>query len=88
MKILHYKHCKTIITIGIDHHLQKDQFATCGDKVDIWDISRATPIQTYDWGIDTIDSIKYNPVEVRIMCYLFSIEFILWFCCYYNKAIH
>jgi len=49
---------------GIDHHWKENQFATCGDKVDIWDISRATPTRTFDWGIDTIDSVKFNPIEV------------------------
>eukprot|EP00111_Clytia_hemisphaerica_P005655 TCONS_00016425-protein len=60
-----YLHSNTMI--GVDHHWSKQQFATCGDKVDIWDISRATPIQTYDWGIDTVESIKYNPVETHIV---------------------
>lgn len=53
--------------IGIDHHWSEQKFATCGDKVDIWDVSRAAPTRTFDWGVDTIDSIKFNPVEQHIL---------------------
>ena len=53
---------KTIFQ-GIDHHWSGEMFATCGDKVDIWDESRSEPIRSFTWGPDSITSLKFNPVE-------------------------
>ena len=51
---------------GIDHHRKKDIFATCGEQVDIWDESRSEPIRSFSWGVDTLHSIKFNPIEVEL----------------------
>ena len=50
---------------GIDHHWRDTTFVTCGQQVDIWDESRAEPVRTFSWGVDTIHSVKFNPVEVQ-----------------------
>eukprot|EP00163_Fabomonas_tropica_P002615 TRINITY_DN1201_c0_g1_i1.p1 TRINITY_DN1201_c0_g1~~TRINITY_DN1201_c0_g1_i1.p1 ORF type:complete len:353 (-),score=85.44 TRINITY_DN1201_c0_g1_i1:92-1150(-) len=52
---------------GIDHHWRKQQFATCGPVVQVWDHARAEPIKTFEWGADSILSVKYNPVETDIL---------------------
>jgi len=39
-------------------------FATCGDQVDIWDENRTEPVRSFTWGVDTIHSVKFNPIEV------------------------
>jgi len=38
--------------------------ATCGQQVDVWDEERAEPVRSFTWGVDSISSIKFNPVEV------------------------
>jgi len=53
--------------VGIDHHGSEDSFATCGDTVEIWNASRSTPIRTFDWSVDTIHSVKYNPIETHLL---------------------
>ena len=40
-------------------------FATCGEQVDIWDENRAEPVRSFTWGVDTIHSVKFNPIEVN-----------------------
>ena len=40
-------------------------FATCGEQVDIWDENRAEPVRSFTWGVDTIHSVKFNPIEVK-----------------------
>jgi WD repeat and SOF domain-containing protein 1 len=52
---------------GIDHHWIDNQFATCGDVLNIWDPTRANPIHTYKWGADSILSVKYNPAEKSLL---------------------
>ena len=42
-------------------------FATCGEQVDIWDENRAEPVRSFTWGVDTIHSVKFNPIEVRVL---------------------
>lgn len=52
---------------GIDHHRKKDIFATCGEQVDIWDENRSEPIRSFSWGVDTLHSIKFNPIEMQLL---------------------
>lgn len=55
------------VFLGIDHHWRDDSFATCGDRVDIWDESRSEPVRSFTWGADSITSLKFNPVEFNLL---------------------
>ena len=61
---------------AMTHHWSENKFATCGQQVDIWDEQRSEPIRSFTWGVDSIGSVKFNPVEV-IMARQFKIEFIV-----------
>lgn len=52
---------------GMDHHCTEPLYATCGDKVDIWDEGRSEPISSFTWGVESISYVKYNPVETNIL---------------------
>jgi len=51
----------------IDHHWYNSTFATSGAVVQIWDVKRSEPMQTLKWGVDTIDSVAFNPAEVCLL---------------------
>jgi len=53
--------------VGVDHHGSDETFATCGDTVEVWNSSHSTPIRTFDWGVDTIHSVKWNPIETNLL---------------------
>ena len=55
------------VFLGVDHHWNEPTFATCGDKVDIWDETRSEPVQSFTWGVDSIGCIKFNPIEYSIL---------------------
>ncbi|XP_077990115.1 DDB1- and CUL4-associated factor 13-like [Glandiceps talaboti] len=55
------------VYISVDHHWKDAIFATCGQQVDIWDESRTDPIRSFTWGTDSIQSVKFNPVETHIL---------------------
>ncbi|XP_071811688.1 DDB1- and CUL4-associated factor 13-like [Apostichopus japonicus] len=57
---------KTVFT-SIDHHWKDPVYATCGQQVDLWDTSRADPVRSFTWGTDSIQSVKFNPVETNIL---------------------
>ncbi|KAM9307818.1 DDB1- and CUL4-associated factor 13 [Gastrophryne carolinensis] len=57
---------KTVFT-GVDHHWRDAVFATCGQQVDIWDEQRTSPMRSYSWGVDSISSVRFNPVETNIL---------------------
>ncbi|XP_040287946.1 DDB1- and CUL4-associated factor 13 [Bufo bufo] len=57
---------KSVFT-GVDHHWRKAVFATCGQQVDIWDEQRTSPMRSYTWGVDSITSVKFNPVETHVL---------------------
>eukprot|EP01107_Rhizomastix_libera_P013869 TRINITY_DN4068_c0_g2_i3.p1 TRINITY_DN4068_c0_g2~~TRINITY_DN4068_c0_g2_i3.p1 ORF type:complete len:234 (+),score=39.64 TRINITY_DN4068_c0_g2_i3:240-941(+) len=52
---------------GIDHHKTKQMFATVGVKLDIWDHARKEPINSFEWGSETVNFVKFNPVECDII---------------------
>jgi WD repeat and SOF domain-containing protein 1 len=51
----------------IDHHWVDVQFVTGGQVVNVWDESRSQPIHTYQWGADSILSVRYNPAEAALV---------------------
>ncbi|KZS19164.1 DDB1- and CUL4-associated factor 13 [Daphnia magna] len=61
----------TIVTrgmlTGISHHRSKPVMATCGEACNLWEHSRAQPIKTFQWGVDSLQSIKFNQVEENII---------------------
>lgn len=52
---------------GVDNHYRSPIFAACGSKVDIYDMGRSEPIKTFEWGADTINSVRFNPIETDIL---------------------
>ncbi|RWS23803.1 ribosomal processing protein-like protein [Leptotrombidium deliense] len=52
--------------MGVDHHYTKPLLMTCGEKVELWEETRSEPLQSYQWGADTVSKIKFNPVETDI----------------------
>ena len=52
---------------GIDNHWSEDIFATCGERVDVWDMARSEPVRSFTWGPDSITSLKFNPVEFNLL---------------------
>lgn len=55
------------VFLGIDHHWQDSIFATCGERVDIWDEGRSEPVQSFTWGVDSIQCVQFNPIEYNIL---------------------
>nr|XP_002121570.1 DDB1- and CUL4-associated factor 13 [Ciona intestinalis] len=51
---------------GVDHHWTDSIYATCGQSVDIWNMERSEPVRVYKWGMDSIQSVKFNPVETNL----------------------
>ena len=51
---------------GIDHHWKRPLFATAGEKVNVWDPEKSVPIHSFSWGADSVQSIRFNPVESDI----------------------
>uniref|UniRef100_A0A8D0L6B5 DDB1- and CUL4-associated factor 13 n=1 Tax=Sphenodon punctatus TaxID=8508 RepID=A0A8D0L6B5_SPHPU len=46
---------------------KKPIFATCGQQVDIWDEQRTSPVCSLTWGVDSISSVKFNPIETYLL---------------------
>lgn len=52
---------------GIDHHRKQQLFATSGGQLDVWDVDRSEPLCSMPWGCDTINTVRFNPVEVSVI---------------------
>eukprot|EP00033_Pygsuia_biforma_P001520 GCRY01001715.1.p1 GENE.GCRY01001715.1~~GCRY01001715.1.p1 ORF type:complete len:451 (+),score=37.60 GCRY01001715.1:169-1521(+) len=51
----------------IDHHFSQNQFVTGSSVIELWDHARTEPLQTYSWGTDTINALKFNSVERHVV---------------------
>jgi DDB1- and CUL4-associated factor 13 len=52
---------------NIDHNYEEPKFATSGAIVQVWDYERSDPITKYDWGMDSVHKLKWNPSETNII---------------------
>lgn len=52
---------------AVDHQWGDDQFATAGAQVDIWNHNRSEPVRTFEWGNDTVISVRFNPGERDVL---------------------
>lgn len=52
---------------GLDYHWKDSVYATCGDQVDIWQEDRSEPLHSFQWGVDTVHSVKFNPIETNLL---------------------
>ena len=50
----------------VDHHWRKAWFATAGAAVQLWDHERSEPLAEYNWGVDTVASVRFNPAEADL----------------------
>ena len=46
----------------VDHHHREHMFATGGPSVLLWDTARSEPVQSFEWGVDSITRVRFNPV--------------------------
>jgi len=57
---------KAMLT-GITYHRFEEKFATCGDITQLWDAATNYPIKEFQWGVDTVHTIKFNQVEPHVL---------------------
>jgi len=51
---------------GVDHQWHGELYATSGQGVDLWKADRNDPVRHYEWGSDSVYSVRWNPVENNI----------------------
>lgn len=51
---------------SIDHHWHDPLFITGGFAVDVWDLNRTRPVQTFNWGDESLTSVRMNKIEVNL----------------------
>lgn len=52
---------------AIDAHYKRPVFATASDAVEVWDETRSEPIQRLTWGVDSLHTVSWNPVEQDLL---------------------
>lgn len=50
-----------------DHSYGEDLFATSGSVVQVWNYERSLPLQTFEWGVDTVTKLKFNPSQQNLL---------------------
>ncbi len=53
---------------GITHHRSDPQVATCGQsQTTLWDLTLQSPVNEYQWGVDSVHCVKFNQVETNLL---------------------
>ncbi|XP_065875269.1 uncharacterized protein [Euphorbia lathyris] len=52
---------------AVDHQWDGELFATAGAQVDIWNHNRSQPVNTFEWGTETVISVRFNPGEPNLL---------------------
>ncbi|KAJ7948356.1 DDB1- and CUL4-associated factor 13 [Quillaja saponaria] len=52
---------------AVDHQRDGELFATAGAQVDIWNHNRSHPLNSFEWGADTVISVRFNPGEPNLL---------------------
>lgn len=55
------------VVMSMDHHYSEPLIATSGENVQIWEETRSDPIRTFSWGHDSVNTVKFNPVETNLL---------------------
>jgi WD repeat and SOF domain-containing protein 1 len=53
--------------MSIDHHWSEPLVATCGVDVQVWDHERSEAVVTLSWGSESVQSVRFNPVERHVL---------------------
>ena len=43
------------------------EFATCGEATQLWSAGRSAPLKTFQWGVDSVTLVKFNPIEAHLL---------------------
>lgn len=57
---------KTVLT-ALSHNKVNSTFATCGEICQIWEETRSEPVRTFQWGVDSLHHIAFNPIENNLL---------------------
>jgi WD repeat and SOF domain-containing protein 1 len=55
------------LLFNVDHSYDEPKFATSGAIVQVWDYERSDPISKFDWGMDSVHKLKWNPSETNLI---------------------
>ena len=55
------------VLLGLDHSYAENTFVTGGAVVQVWNYERSSPLQTFEWGVDTVTRVKFNPSQVNLI---------------------
>lgn len=51
----------------VDHHRKEHSFATGGPTLLLWDTARSEPVQSFEWGVDSITRVRFNPAQHNLL---------------------
>lgn len=57
---------------GISHKANQPIFATSGPVILLWDETRGSPTATFEWGCDSVNAVKFNPIDQDVLASLAS----------------
>jgi WD repeat and SOF domain-containing protein 1 len=53
---------------GVDcHYRDENLFVTAGARVDLYDLNRSEPLHSFEWGSDSINTVKLNKIEPNLL---------------------
>lgn len=56
------------VTVSMDHHYVKPVILTCGERIELWEETRSEPLKSFSWGCDSVNCVRFNPIETDVCC--------------------
>ena len=66
---------------AVDVSRDQAHFATSSGVIDYWDLTKADPVRTWQWGHDTFNRVRFNPVETDLLAATVSDRSIVLYDC-------
>ncbi|CAG7816675.1 unnamed protein product [Allacma fusca] len=52
---------------SVSSHAKTKMFATCGDSCLLWEGERRLPVQEFEWGVDSLNCVRFNQSQVDVL---------------------
>eukprot|EP00830_Metopus_es_P012368 TRINITY_DN2713_c0_g1_i1.p1 TRINITY_DN2713_c0_g1~~TRINITY_DN2713_c0_g1_i1.p1 ORF type:complete len:462 (-),score=67.91 TRINITY_DN2713_c0_g1_i1:109-1494(-) len=63
----HFEYTSKESISSVHCHFNEPLFATGGSVVQIWNYERSSPVESFDWGVDSVIKVRFNPSETNLL---------------------
>ncbi|VDN42611.1 unnamed protein product [Gongylonema pulchrum] len=55
------------VALSVSHVVNSTDYVTCGEGIHVWKQLRDSPVRIYNLGVDSVCTVKCNPIEPEVI---------------------